>query len=96
MPSLIVAAFDAPQIAEGWAEPLRDLRDELSFIGPTKYREFGAHEAMPFRRPSSKLVLSGVPNRTIFELHLPGEVRSVFGCRPARWVNTGVKGYNPI
>jgi hypothetical protein len=46
--SLIVAAFDAVQIAEGWAEPLRDLRNELSFIEPTKYRGMGRAPLEPY------------------------------------------------
>ncbi len=46
--SLIVAAFDAVQIAGGLAEPLRDLRNELSFIEPTKYRGMGRAPLEPY------------------------------------------------
>ncbi len=46
--SLIVAAFDAAQIDEGWAEPLRDLRNELSFLDPTKYRGMGRAPLEPY------------------------------------------------
>jgi len=46
--SVIVAAFDAAQIAEGWAKPLRDLRNELRFIDPTKYRGMGRSPLEPY------------------------------------------------
>jgi hypothetical protein len=36
------------QIAEGLAEPLRDLRNELSFIEPTKYRGMGRAPLEPY------------------------------------------------
>jgi hypothetical protein len=46
--SVIVAAFDSAQIAEGLAEPLRDLRTQFRFIDPTKYRGMGRIPLEPY------------------------------------------------
>jgi hypothetical protein len=46
--SRIVGAFDAAQIAAGLAEPLRDLRNELRFIDPAKYRGMGRTPLEPY------------------------------------------------
>ena len=47
----MVAAFDAAQIAAGLRGPLRDLRNELRFIDPTKYRGMSRAPLEPYLGP---------------------------------------------